>query len=577
MSRFVYLVCILCTLCLTPAFASVQVEPETHPVRILVTSHVPNTEAQALYIPYPPGGLDLEEWTRRVNSAVPTHVTIPRGVETEIQLPAGVWLIWAKADLCNTTSKRMVRMPRSKPEFAVRFWLADDPGMQGRVVDAKGNGIPGATIKLFRWDTSTSSVSKPGGKFDLPEAQWGRHSLSVEAEGFVPIEHRLIEVPRWGGMSGVRLLMKKEVPVEAPVKTPVVPNQKAIKVQGVYRGLEFEGQMTSSHHISEQCITLNWGLKFRHLGKEPWSAEADDEGDSVVAPVSEDGAFEVMLGQPGKYLVSLALGSDPKTFRYFSSTKPVELPPLPYSPFDSDNTAHSSPKKDEPKRNWMVIGIPRVVHIPDQPEVTLELEKPTGRVRLSLLGEAGMPLVPFRADDWKALGRSGRGPFLGLKSSEPWGSDILCYRMSDGTIGVEGLPPGRYTLAGSFGLGPALLYRRWVLPEPVEVDVESGTVDLEVILVQAVEISGVVLNPSHSLREVPGRQLAVFAWMDRGRTKALGHCRLQGGPKFLIDSLPRVPLFLSVEEFPEGAGFRGPVVEVKSLESFYSGYELLVP
>lgn len=586
MPRFVYLICVLCALCLTQAFASGQVELGTHPVRIVASSHVPNAEVQVLYVPCPPEGLSHGEWEQRVAAATPISIAIPRGIETTIQLPAGDWLVWARAEICKPSSKRLIRMPRSKPEFVLRFWLSDDPGVHGQVVDANGKGIPGASVRIFRWDSAVSAITKSKGVFDIPRAQWGRHCVSVEAKGYAPIDCQIIEVPRWGGLSGVRLSMSIEN-VEEPESVPVQsPSWNPIRVGGVYKGLEFEGEVTTSHSSRVESYTANWGLRFRYIGEEPWGLETKERNASPYVQVNKDGSFKTTLGRPGNYLVDLAFGVDPTPFdspiRFNPSVsrEPDLLPPISDSPFDSAAHSGSFLESVAPRLAWISQGTPRLIRIPDQPEVALvlESEEPQGCIRLSMLDGEGKPVVPFKVQDWKRPGIGGRGPYLELRSSLPWSKTKAIRRMADGTVGIDGLAPGRYTLSGSFEVGLGRFFiNEWVLPEPVQIEVGTSTVDVEVTLVESTDISGVVLNPSLSLQQEPGQSLAVYAWMDRERTKPSGHCRLKGNPRFEIGSLAKVPLFLSVEAFPRGSGFCGPVLEVKKLNTGSAGYELPVP
>ncbi len=550
---------------------------QTHPVRIIANSHVPNAEVQVLYVPSPPESLSLGEWERRVAAATPTSTTIPRGVETTIQLPAGDWLLWTRAEICKPSPKRLIRMPRSKPEFAVRFWLPDDPGVRGQVVDANGKGIAGARVRIYRWDSEASAVTKAGGVFDLPRAQWGKHCISVEAKGYAPIECQAIEVPRWGGLSGIRLPMSvedAEDPKSVSVRSPAL---NRIRVRGVYHGLWFEGELISGHSSSRQTIPLNWGLRFRYIGEEPWGLENKETNASPYVPVNMDGSFETTLGRPGNYIVDLALREDPLPFNPSVSQESGLLPPLLDSLPDSEAQSKSSLKPVESGAIWLPQRTPRLIRIADRPEVTLELEEPKGCIRLSMLDGEGKAVVPFKVHDWKRPGIGGRGPYLELRANLPWSETRAMRRMADGTVGVDGLAPGRYTLSGKFGISSGLNYREWVLPEPVQVEVGASTINVEVTLVQATEIDGIVLNPSRSLQQEPGQPLAVYAWMDRERTKLLGHCLLQGDPMFQIGSLAKSPMFLSVEAFPRGSGFCGPALEVSELNMGSAGYELPIP
>ncbi len=537
---------------------------QTHPVRIVANSHVPNAEVQVLYVPSPPAGLSIGEWERRVAAATPTSITIPRGVESTIQLPAGEWLLWTRTEICKPSSKRLIRVPRSKPEFAVRFWLSDDPRVCGQVVDANGKGIPDASVRIFRWDSEASAVTEPGGVFDLPGAQMGKHCVSVEAKGYAPIDSQVIEVPRWGGLSGVRLSMQVEPP-EEPKRVSV---SNPIHVRGVYKGLCFEAEVTTSHSSHVESCTAYWGLRFHYIGEQPWSLEAKEVSASPYVPVNMGGSFETTLGRPGNYVVDLALRMDSPPCSHSSV-----LSARPDSFLDGEIDFGSGPSRTL----WLPYGPPRLIRIPNQPEVALELEEPKGGICLSMLDDEGKPVVPFKVHDEKRSGIGRRGRYLRLCSNLPWSQPKAIRRLADGTLGVDGLAPGPYTLSGSYTSSRGGIYREWVLPEPVQVEVGTSTLDVEVTLVLATDIRGVVLNPSLSLRQEPGQSLAVYAWMDRERTELLGHCRLAGDPKFEIASMAKSPLFLSVEAFPRGSGFCGPVVEVKKLQVDDAGYELPVP
>jgi len=149
--------------------------------------------------------------------------------------------------------------------------------------------------------------------------------------------------------------------------------------------------------------------------------------------------------------------------------------------------------------------------------------------------------------------------------------------MADGTVGVGGLPPGRYTFSGSFTVGLGPFHHEWVLPKEVPVDVGKSTIDVQLTFVPAMKCSGTVVNPSNSLRAHLGQQLAVFGWKDEQRSELLGACPLIGDPKFSIESLAQLPPFLSVEAYPQGAGFRGPVFALPSLREDSNGYVLSVP
>ncbi|MCP5023009.1 MAG: carboxypeptidase regulatory-like domain-containing protein [bacterium] len=542
-----------------------QQDTQTHPVRIVANSHVPNAEVEVLYVPSPPEGLSLGEWERRVAAATPIRTTIPRGVESTIQLPAGDWLLWTRTEICKPSPKRLIRMPRSKPEFAVRFWLPDDPGVRGQVVDANGKGIPDASVRIFRWDSEAFAVTELGGVFDFPGAQLGKHCISVEAKGYAPIDSQIIEVPRWGGLSGIRLSMQ----VESPEEPKLVSVLNPIHVRGVYKGLCFEGEVTTSHSIQVESHTAYWGLRFRYIGEQPWSLEAKEISASPYVPVNMDGSFETTLGRPGNYIVDLALRMDSPPCSHSSV-----LSARPDSFLDGENAFVSG----HPRTFWLSYGPPRLIRIPNQPEVALELEEPKGGICLSVLDDEGKPVVSSQVRDEKRSGIGRRGRYLRLCSNLPLSQPKAIRRLADGTLGVDGLAPGPYTLSGSYTSShDGGIYREWVLPEPVQVEVGVSTVDVEVTLVRATDIRGVVLNPSLSLRRESGQSLAVYAWMDRERTELLGHCRLVGDPEFEIASMVKSPLFLSVEAFPSGSGFCGPALEVSELNMGAAGYELSVP
>ncbi|MFT4648915.1 MAG: hypothetical protein ACI9X4_002149 [Glaciecola sp.] len=543
------------------AFASLQTDLESHPVRFLVRSSVAKDAAQIVCIRAPEKGLSQEQWMRSVDDATRIRTTVPLGEESEVRLPAGGWWVWAEHAQCSHSNKRIIVVPRSKPSHAVAFWLDDHVGVSGKVVDEQGRGALLATVCLKRWDSVRTISVGLDGSFEDPAVKPGAYSVSVTSTGNVEMKPRVLHVPV--GCEAAKWVLVVTQEAKAPIEP--TPSWGSFEFAGLGQ-YPVEGVLVESgqplersdvaglfdlypHFDGNSLDLLYWGEDARKAGqlKLPWHWPYASE-----CEWNEDASFKATVTLPGSYLVRRirkVRGGGSKGFQIGNHYK-----------------------------RRFVVGSAWLVQVEAGEFEGLQWTVPPGQVHVRLMGEHGNVLRASQVID---------GPNLQLLGEELWSEPIRPTATWTDFVVFEGLPPGRYTLSGvQKVLGSEAEPGELIIPmQSVAVMVEHGRVDLDVPMFPATTLKGRVVNPSRSLDGRLHPRLGVYAWKDADRTQLVAATSLDRSAGFFqsdsagfaFRGLPRKPISMSVESFPQSLGYRGPVIRVDLTDGAPEDFEILVP
>ncbi|MCP5023010.1 MAG: carboxypeptidase regulatory-like domain-containing protein [bacterium] len=563
MSHSIWLVWILFFFGQEPAAAWSQAESESHAVQVLVKSDQADLEARIVCVRAPAKGQAAVDCMRELEAAEHLRFPINVGEQSSVHLPRGEWWVWAEGEHCKPSRKLVVRMPRSKPEFVLKFLLERHVGVSGRVV-CRGSydgtnpvfDFSSASVTLRRWDKVLRVDVGYGSSFFLfPRVEPGTYSVSASSRGYQFVSSPKLVVPEGSGVSGLLLEMEwNPDTVDGGAMAAMAERQKAgdVAVEGVLHvsaePME-RGEVADLYNLSSGFEGMS--LRFDCFRAEPAQSRYLSRHkfwrDRTTVDWDEAGSFSAELPRPGRYLVrrlrKMTGGGSPgfRVDHYY-------------------------------KWNYGV-GSPWVVEIPADPVNPVSWITPTGEIHATLLDGEGQVLHPSQS--WERTGH------LRILGKEDWSEPVSPTPTWNGKLVFEGLPPGSYTLSGvqevmgAIGAETAL----YAPPVPTVIEVGEGRVDLNVTVIPATILKGKVVNPSGSLNGLEHPRLGVYAWEDSQRTKLLGSTALKWNSADFVfhGGLPKKAVYLSVESYPHEGGFRGPVGLVDLGDGTPGGFELLVP